>query len=193
MSFKPFRVKTVIFGQNQVHRVNTGQTMSTRVKNEFQAVFRSKPSFSVKTESTESIRVKPYRPSKNEFSGQNRHFRSKPSPSSQYWSNHVDQGKKWVLSRFGSKRHFRSKPSPSSQYGSDHVDRGKKWVSGHFGSKLLFLVKTQFTGLIPVKSFFPVFRHNFRSLKWIFSGWKGVFLMLNWVFNFTYINIYYYT
>jgi len=33
-----FSVKTVIFGQNRVHRVNTGQTMSTRVKNEFRAV-----------------------------------------------------------------------------------------------------------------------------------------------------------
>jgi hypothetical protein len=27
------------------------------------------------------------------------------------------------------------------------------------------LVKTWFTGLIPVKSFFSVFKHNFRSLK----------------------------
>ena len=33
-----FRVKTVISGQNRVHRVNTGQTMSTRIKNEFHAV-----------------------------------------------------------------------------------------------------------------------------------------------------------
>jgi len=33
-----FRVKTVIFYQNRVRRVNTGQTMSTRVKNEFHAV-----------------------------------------------------------------------------------------------------------------------------------------------------------
>jgi hypothetical protein len=33
-----FRVKTVIFGQNRVHQVNTGQTISTRVKNEFRAV-----------------------------------------------------------------------------------------------------------------------------------------------------------
>jgi hypothetical protein len=45
-----FRVKTVIFGQNRVHQVNTGQTMSTRVKNEFRVV-----------------------------SGQNRYFWSKPS------------------------------------------------------------------------------------------------------------------
>jgi hypothetical protein len=49
MSFRPFRVKTVIFGQNQVHRVNTGQTMLTKKKKEFQAVsgqncyFWSKP------------------------------------------------------------------------------------------------------------------------------------------------------
>jgi len=33
-----FRVKAVIFDQNRVHRVNPGQTMSTRVKNEFRAV-----------------------------------------------------------------------------------------------------------------------------------------------------------
>jgi phosphotransferase system IIB component len=49
MSFGPFRVKTVIFNQNRVHRVNTGQTMSAKVKNEFQAIlgqnyyFWSKP------------------------------------------------------------------------------------------------------------------------------------------------------
>ena len=88
MSFGPFRVKTVIFNQNQVHLVNMGQTMSTRVKNEFHAVsgqnrhfrpkpcspgqygstrvkhefsgrFGSKPSFSVNTDSTGSIRVQP--------------------------------------------------------------------------------------------------------------------------------------
>jgi len=39
MSFGPFRVKTVIFDQNRVHRFNTGQTMSTRIKNEFHAVY----------------------------------------------------------------------------------------------------------------------------------------------------------
>jgi hypothetical protein len=43
---------------------------------------------------------------KNEFSGQNRHFRSRPSPSSQYGSNHVNQEKKWVSGRFGSKPSF---------------------------------------------------------------------------------------
>jgi len=60
----PFQVKTVIFDQNRVHLINTGQTMSTRVKNEFHAV-----------------------------SGQNRHFRPKPSPG-QYGSNQVDWDKK---------------------------------------------------------------------------------------------------
>jgi len=47
--FSPFRVKTIIFDQNRVHRVNTGQTMSTRVKNEFLVRFRSKLLFLVKT------------------------------------------------------------------------------------------------------------------------------------------------
>ena len=49
------------FRQNRVHRVNTGQTMSIRVKNKFRAV-----------------------------SGQNRYFRPKPSSPGQYGSNHVD-------------------------------------------------------------------------------------------------------
>jgi hypothetical protein len=52
MSSMPFRVKTVIFGQNRVHRVNTGPTMSTGLKNEFQASFWSKLLFLVKTRST---------------------------------------------------------------------------------------------------------------------------------------------
>jgi hypothetical protein len=49
LSFVPFRVKTVIFGQNQAHRVNTGPTMLTGMKNGFQAIldqncyFWSKP------------------------------------------------------------------------------------------------------------------------------------------------------
>ena len=68
-----------VSGQNRVHRVNTGQTMSTRVKNEFPAV-----------------------------SGQNRHIRSKSSPPSQYGSNHVD----WVTNEFhiilGQNCYFRS-------------------------------------------------------------------------------------
>jgi hypothetical protein len=38
MSFRPFRVRTVIFGQNQVHSVNMGLTMPTGIKNEFQAI-----------------------------------------------------------------------------------------------------------------------------------------------------------
>jgi hypothetical protein len=65
MSFQVVSVKTVIFGQNQAHRVNTGQTMSTRVKNEFSSHF-----------------------------GQNRHFLSKPSLPGQYGSNHADRDKK---------------------------------------------------------------------------------------------------
>jgi hypothetical protein len=68
-----FLESTASFHQNRVHQVNTGQTMSTRVKNEFRAV-----------------------------SGQSRHFLPKPSSPGQYWSNHVDQDKKWVSCRFGS-------------------------------------------------------------------------------------------
>jgi len=49
MSFQAVSVKTVIFGQTQVHRVNTGPTMPTEIKNEFKAIlgqncyFWSKP------------------------------------------------------------------------------------------------------------------------------------------------------
>jgi hypothetical protein len=56
-----FLESTTSFHQNRVYRVNTSQTISTRVKNEFHAV-----------------------------SGENRHFRPKPSPPDQYRSNHVD-------------------------------------------------------------------------------------------------------
>jgi hypothetical protein len=84
MSFGPFRVKTIIFDQNRVHRVNTGQTMSTRVKNEFQAV-----------------------------SGQNLYFRPKPSPPGQYGSNHVDRDKKNEFQAIlGQNCYFWSKPGP---------------------------------------------------------------------------------
>jgi hypothetical protein len=38
MSFGSFQVKTIIFSENQVHRVHTNQTVLTRVKNEFRAV-----------------------------------------------------------------------------------------------------------------------------------------------------------
>jgi len=102
MSFGPFRVKTVIFYQNRVHQVNTGQTMSTRVKNEFRVktvIFDQNRVHQVSTGQTMSTRVK------NEFravSGQNRYFWPKPSSPGQYGSNHVDQGKKWVSCRFGS-------------------------------------------------------------------------------------------
>jgi len=142
MSFGPFRVKTVIFGQNRVHRVNTGQNMSTRVKNEFQAV-----------------------------SGQKRHFRSKLNPPSQYGSNHVDQGKKWVSGR------FRVKTVISGQNRVHQVNTGQTMSTR---------VKNEFQVILGQNCYF-------RSLKWIFSGWDGLFLILNWVFNFTYINIYYYT
>jgi len=60
-----FLESTASFYQNRIYRVNTGQTMSTRVKNEFQAV-----------------------------SGPNCYFLPKPSSPSQYGSNHVDQDKK---------------------------------------------------------------------------------------------------
>jgi hypothetical protein len=60
MSFGLFRVKTVISNQNRVHRVNTGQTMSIRVKSEFLAI-----------------------------SSQNRHFQPKPSPPGQTMSTRV--------------------------------------------------------------------------------------------------------
>jgi hypothetical protein len=65
MSFQDVSGKKHHFDQNRVHRVNTGQTMSTGIKNEFQAI-----------------------------SGQNRHFLSKPSPPDQYGSNHIDRDKK---------------------------------------------------------------------------------------------------
>jgi hypothetical protein len=103
----------------------------------------------------------------------------------------------------GQNRHFRSKPSPPSQYGSNHVDQGKKWVSGHFrvktvifGQNRVHRVNTSPTTSTGVKNEFQVIldqNYYFRSLKLIFSGWNEVFLTLNWVFNFTYINIYYYT
>ena len=137
-----FRVKTAIFGQNRVHRVNTGQNMSTRVKNEFQAV-----------------------------SGQNRHFRSKPSPSSQYGSNHVDQGKKWVSGRFRVKTVI---------FGQNRVHRVNT------GQTMSTRVKNEFQVILGQNCYF-------RSLKLIFSGWFRLFLILIWIFNFTYINIYYYT
>jgi hypothetical protein len=82
---------TASFHKNRFHQVNTGQTMSTRVKNEFQAVSGQNRVHQVNTGQTISTRVK------HEFqavSGQNRHFRPKPSPPSQYGSNHVNQGKK---------------------------------------------------------------------------------------------------
>jgi len=54
-----------LFHEKRAHQVNTSQTMSTEVKNKFQAIW-----------------------------SQNNYFRSKPSQSGQYESNHVDQGKK---------------------------------------------------------------------------------------------------
>jgi hypothetical protein len=116
--------------------------MSTRVKNEFQAVL-----------------------------GQNRHFRSKPSPLSQYGSNHVNQGKKWVSGR------FRVKTVISGQNRVHQVNTGQTMSTR---------VKNEFQVILDQNCYF-------RSLKLIFSDWDELFLILNWVFNFTYINIYYYT
>jgi len=131
MSFRPFRVKTVIFGQNRVHRVNTGQTMSTRKKMSFRP-------FRVKTV----------------IFGQNRVHRVNTGPT---MSTGVKNEFQVIL---GQNCYFWSKTGPPGWY--------------------------------PSKSFFSVFEHNFRSSKLIFSGWIGLFLILIWVFNFTYINIYYY-
>jgi hypothetical protein len=156
MSFGLFRVKTVISNQNRVHRVNTGQTMSTRVKNEFRVV-----------------------------SGQNRHFRPKPSSPGQDGSNHVDQGKKWVSGCFGSKPSFPTKTESLGQYGSNHVDQGKKWVSGCFGSKTVIFDHNPVHRVDTHQMFFLIF-------YFFFCGWNRLFLILIWIFNFTYINIYYY-
>jgi len=52
MSFGPFRVKTVIFDQNQVHRVNTTQSMLTRIKMSFMPFWVKTVIFLVKTRST---------------------------------------------------------------------------------------------------------------------------------------------
>jgi hypothetical protein len=38
MSFEPSQVKTVIFNQNQAHRVNIGQTTLTRIKMIFRSI-----------------------------------------------------------------------------------------------------------------------------------------------------------
>jgi len=75
---------TASFHKNRFHRVNTGQTMSTRVKNEFQAVSGQNVIFGqnrvhrVNTGQTMSTRVK------NEFqavSGQNRVHRVNTGPT----------------------------------------------------------------------------------------------------------------
>ena len=60
MSFRPFRVKTVIFGQNRVHRVNTGPTMSTGVKNEFQVILGQNCYFWSKNQSTRLIPIEKF-------------------------------------------------------------------------------------------------------------------------------------
>jgi len=60
MSFGLFRVKTVIFNQNRVHQVNTGQTMSIKVKNEFQAILGQNYYFLVKTRFTGLIPIKSF-------------------------------------------------------------------------------------------------------------------------------------
>jgi hypothetical protein len=40
----PFWIKINIFGQNRVHQVNTSQTISTGIQNEFQAISDQSPS-----------------------------------------------------------------------------------------------------------------------------------------------------
>jgi hypothetical protein len=40
MSFQVISGKNRHFGQNRAHRVNTGPTMPTEIKNEFQAILR---------------------------------------------------------------------------------------------------------------------------------------------------------
>ena len=148
-----FRVKTVISDQNRAHRVNTGQTMSTRVKNKFRVktvISDQNRAHRVRTGQTMSTRVK------NEFrvvSGQN--------------------------------RHFRPKPSSLGQYGSNHVDQGKKWVSGCFGSKTVIFDHNPVHRVDTHQMFFLIF-------YFFFCGWNRLFLILIWIFNFTYINIYYY-
>ena len=147
MSFGLFRVKTVIYDQNRVHQVNTGQTMSTRVKNEFRAV-----------------------------SGQNRHFRPKLSSPGQYGSNHVDQGKKWVSGWFGSKPSFLTKTVISDQNRVHPVNTSQIMltrVKNEFRAVLdqnrHFSTKTRFTGSIPIKCFFWYFIFCLR-LKRAFSN-----------------------
>ena len=96
MSFQVVSGKNRHFGQNRAHRVNTGQTMSTRVKNEFSSRF-----------------------------GQNRHFRSKPSPSGQYGSNHAHRIKNEFQAILGQNCYFWSKPGPpfSQDWLDPQVDR----------------------------------------------------------------------
>jgi hypothetical protein len=127
-------------------------------------------------------------------SGQNRHFLSKLISPGQYESNHVDQGKKWVF------RPFRVKTVIFDQNQVHRVNSGpimsteiKNEFQAILGQNCYFWSKPGLPVWYPSKVvFFLVSQHNFQSLKLIFSGWIGLFLILIWVFNFTYINIYYY-
>jgi len=87
-----FLESTASFRQNRVHQVNTGQTMSTRVKMSFgpfrvkTVIFYRNRVHRVNTVQTMSTRVK------NEFravSGQNRHFWPKPSSPGQTMSTRI--------------------------------------------------------------------------------------------------------
>ena len=57
---KKFLESTASFRQNRVHQVNTGQTMSTRIKNEFHAVLGQTCYFLVKTRSTGFISIESF-------------------------------------------------------------------------------------------------------------------------------------
>ena len=143
MSSGLFRVQNVIFDQNRVHRVNTGQTMSTGFKNEFRTV-----------------------------SGQKHHFRPKPSSPGQYGSNHVDQVSKWVPGRFGPKTSILTKTELTRSIRVKPCRPGWKMsFELFFGQNHHFSVKTRFTGLIPIKCFFCVSGWNglFLILIWIFN------------------------
>ena len=123
MSSGLFRVKNVIFDQNRVHQVNTGQTMLTSFKNEFRVknvIFDQNRVHQVNTGKTMSTSFK------NEFravSGQICHFRPKPSSPGQTMSTRFKNEFRAVS---GQKRYFRLKPSSPGQYGSNHVDRDEK-------------------------------------------------------------------
>ena len=143
MIFGLFRVKTVISDQNWVHRGNTGQIMSTRVKNEFRAVSGQNHHFPTKTEFTGSIRVKPCWPGEKMSFGL---FQVKTVIFDQNQVHRVNTG----------------------QTMSTRVKNDFRAVTGQ---KPSFLTNTRFTGLIPIKCFFGIpFLFFFFLLKQTFSN-----------------------